>query len=257
MARFVTVLTLVCCAWAVKALSRNGTVIAEPHSIPYQADLIIEVIDDDTRYRTGSLISPNYVLTAANCVVGSSNITVVMGVYNAEDKEEPTRRTYVGDTYVVHPSYNQSTGYHDIAVIHLKDSAEVNEFVQPVILPRHRYKDLIGQQAQVSGWGNVSAGCDLELSKMRYANITIGSPSDCLPQFPHPDSAQMCPVPSDALFHVTDFGAPLVLNDVQIGIAAATSFTNGIESNPQIYTRVDHYLSWINNNTDVKIKETC
>ncbi|KAB0794002.1 hypothetical protein PPYR_13622 [Photinus pyralis] len=253
MALLVISLMLGSCLLMVKGLSPTGSLIADKYSIPYQADLIVEVPGADTRYRTGTLISCNYVLTAANCVDGSSKITVIMGVYNVEDKNEPTRRTYLGDAYTAHPWYNGSEGYHDIAVIHLNESAEINAYIKPVTLPHHPCTHLFGKQARVSGWGNVVANTPWEYSVLRYAYVTIGSHANCHPQFPQVTSAQMCPVPTEVFFHISDIGAPLVFKGVQIGIAAATSFTNGIESHPQVYTMVDRYLPWIKNNTDVKI----
>lgn len=254
MALMVTSLMLVSCLLTVKGLSPTGSAIADKYSIPYQADLIIEVPGADTRYRTGTLISRNYVLTAANCVDGSSKITVIMGVYNVEDKNEPTRRTYLGDAYTAHPRYNGSTGNHDIAVIHLNESSEINDYIQPVTLSRYPYTHLCDEQARVSGWGNVDTNSPWEYSVLRYANVTIGSPAKCRPQFPVYSPAQTCPLPTNVFFHISDIGAPLVFEGVQVGIAARTSFTNGTESHPQLYTMVAPYLSWITNNTDVKIE---
>ncbi|KAB0793998.1 hypothetical protein PPYR_13618 [Photinus pyralis] len=255
MPRLLVVLAFVGCISVAKSLSPEASEIATKHAIPYQANLRIEVIDSDIRYCAGTLISPNYVLTAANCGDGASKILVDMGVDDVENRQEPTWRTYLGDAFIAHPLYNKSTGYHDIGLIHLFEPAEINDAIQLVTLPDHRYKNLAGKMARISGWGNVNASTDLDHRLLRYADIPIGSHSNCLPQFPYPNFAQLCPAQSDSYFQTYDFGAPLMLKDVQIGIATATSFDNGIETNPQIYTRVDPYLSWIMNNTDVTIEQ--
>ncbi|KAK5641108.1 hypothetical protein RI129_009655 [Pyrocoelia pectoralis] len=231
--------------------------VVEKHSIPYQADLIIDFPDSETLYRTGTLISSNYVLTAANCVVGSSNITVVMGVYNVEVKDEPTRRTYTGVSYTASPLYNGNKGRDDIAVIRLNRPSEINEYIQLAKLPRYsdKYTSLIGKVARVSGWGNVDSNSDLEHSILRYANITIRDHSECQPQFQQTSIGQLCSTHTDKLFEVSDIGAPLVLGKVQIGIAAVTNIVNGKEQSPQIYTRIGRYLRWLDDTTDANIKE--
>ncbi|KYQ49531.1 Chymotrypsin-1 [Trachymyrmex zeteki] len=51
---------------------------------------------------------------------------------------------------------------------------------------------------------------------------------------------------------MNDFGAPLVVNGVQIGIASFGNSCNAGE--PDVYTRVGSFLSWINEN--LKTKDT-
>ncbi|KAB0794000.1 hypothetical protein PPYR_13620 [Photinus pyralis] len=241
---------------AVPSLRIAGGEVAEKHSIPYQADLIVKFPESETLFRTGTLISPTYVLTAANCVVDSSNITVIMGVYNVEDKKEPTRRKYKGVSYTAHPLYN-ADGLNDIAVVRLNQSAEINEYIQVALLPRYSYlftKPLIGKVAKVSGWGNVDGNSDPELTVLRFAEITIRHHTECRSKFPRTNSGQLCGTDPERYFEISDIGAPLVLGKVQVGIAAATTIINGTERSPQIYTRIDRYLLWIGSNTDVTIE---
>ncbi|KAF5271215.1 hypothetical protein FQA39_LY08222 [Lamprigera yunnana] len=233
----------------------KGSQISHRGQFSFQADLIIAFKGSDTLYQTGSLISKNYVLTTASIVIDSDKITVVLGAYDVENKTEPTRRTYDGSHYSAHSRYDPKTGLNNIAVIKLNQSAEINDFIKTVPLPRFSYicKPLIGKVARVSGWGNVIPPVPIEYSVLRYADVRIKPPHDCLNVFPHTNYKQLCTTDSKKYFEQSDIGAPLVLGKTLVGVAAASAFNNGIESAPQVYTRIDVYLDWIKSSTDVTI----
>merc|ERR1711892_231461 len=89
-------------AWAVKEVKKNGAstnkgtnldlkatcgIEAEENQWPWQVALFI----DDAWFCGGSLISENYVLTAAHCVDGASYFDVMAGAHNVRDASEPHR----------------------------------------------------------------------------------------------------------------------------------------------------------------------
>lgn len=48
--------------------------------------------------------------------------------------------------------YNGDTLKHDIALLKLSSSAELNSKVQPVCLPTRSYRNAVGVSATVTGW---------------------------------------------------------------------------------------------------------
>ena len=64
-----------------------GGVEATPHTWPWQVALFI----DDAWFCGGSIISENYVLTAAHCADGASYFDVMAGAHNVRESSEPNR----------------------------------------------------------------------------------------------------------------------------------------------------------------------
>ncbi|KAF5280041.1 hypothetical protein FQR65_LT03296 [Abscondita terminalis] len=236
-------------AYAVK-----GSSLSQKGQFPYQADLIIEHAST-TLYRTGSLITTNYLLTTASNVQGSTKIAVILGVYNVEDKQEPSRRTYDGVSFKVHEKYTSESGPNNIALIKLNQSAEINEFIQVVPIPRFSYicLPLVGKTVRVSGWGDVTAQTPPEYQVLRYADIEAKSYKRCQSTFPLANYKQLCSTCKKKYFEESDIGAPLVLGKTLVGIASATNYVNGSASSPQLYTRLDTHLEWIELNSDLVI----
>merc|ERR1711915_433103 len=60
---------------------------AEPNQWPWQVALFV----DNAWFCGGSLISENYVLTAAHCVDGASYFDIMAGAHNVRESSEPKR----------------------------------------------------------------------------------------------------------------------------------------------------------------------
>merc|ERR1711915_984759 len=60
---------------------------AEPNQWPWQVALFV----DNAWFCGGSLISENYVLTAAHCVDGASYFDIMAGAHNVRESSEPNR----------------------------------------------------------------------------------------------------------------------------------------------------------------------
>ena len=223
----------------------NGTISARG-ARPYQV-----AMTDTTgfQYCGGTLISSTWVLTAAHCVKGTaaSSIRIRAGVNKLSDS---TQGQTVGVSSVtVHPSYSSATNAADIALLKLS-TAVSNPYAAPAKLPSNAVEsvlDVKGKYAVVSGWGltqgnnNSSASDDL-----REVSIPIT---------PNPTSCGGSSVPGNVICGEAyqgkdscngDSGGPLaqtynstfyVLGIVSYGPAACTGYG--------VYTRVNGYLSWI------------
>jgi secreted trypsin-like serine protease len=90
------------------------------HSIPYQVALT-DYRDKGVPYCGGALISPNYVLTSAQCTKGKTagTILVVVGEHNYQligDGED----YYDVEAITTHPSYNPADSHtNDLALLRL------------------------------------------------------------------------------------------------------------------------------------------
>merc|ERR550532_2411456 len=72
---------------AIKEGRIVGGVEATEHAWPWQVALFI----DDAWFCGGSIISENYVLTAAHCADGASYFDVMAGAHNVRESSEPNR----------------------------------------------------------------------------------------------------------------------------------------------------------------------
>ncbi|KAL7010714.1 hypothetical protein ACKWTF_016849 [Chironomus riparius] len=87
----------------------------------------------------GSIISEQYILTAAHCETDRVNgppVVVKLGVIYIHDTELNAQLIVI-DSFISHPNYKSSEKYFDIALIKLKSFIRFDEYVRPacVCLP--------------------------------------------------------------------------------------------------------------------------
>jgi secreted trypsin-like serine protease len=103
-----------------------------------------------------------WVLTAAHCVenVSPAQVQVVLGVHDADQKNDPYRQTFVAKQIIRHPNYhNHGVIENDIALIELPTAASFNARV--AVIPYAQAADsalyAAGAMATVTGWGRLSS----------------------------------------------------------------------------------------------------
>jgi secreted trypsin-like serine protease len=104
----------------------------------------------------GSLISNQFVLTAAHCCTSSSfNFSVIrLGIKDLTDNANSINRS--AKSYVVHPDFDPTKFKHDICLVLLDSPVQINDRVQPISLPMES-EELFSQNSDsylyVAGWG--------------------------------------------------------------------------------------------------------
>jgi secreted trypsin-like serine protease len=234
---------------------RTGKTPAQPGAQPW---MVVLVDADEPSVQEGqfcgaSLISPQWVLTAAHCVEDQSpdSVDVVVGRYQLSSD----RGERIGAKRIIpHPGYvNEQDGQaNDIALIELSRSATAGQPIS-IIGVANASVDDPGVQARVAGWGRVpEKGLDVT-DKMYSVDVPVVTEQAC--QAAHDGEIQadeLCAgLPQGGADSCEgDSGGPLFVPNaggkaVQIGIVSWGGDGCGLPQSYGVYTRLTEYEQWI------------
>jgi secreted trypsin-like serine protease len=260
---------------------------AKPGKFPYQVRLYAS-LDDEKGFCGGSIIDPQWVLTAGHCVVNGAKTegpqtpveTVFVG-YGSTDRTKTTK--IESEEIVVHPLYLEKAlaGGGDVALVKLKEpipGAEKVEIANP-----DTEKELVtrGVKVTVTGWGAIWDPEDKEVvellskidpqadvtEKLNYplklheADINVMALDECRaiyePQKLGIADSEICALKPRSVTNSCygDSGGPLVVRAeeprryVQIGIVSWGDRC-GRAGNPNVFARVASFSDWIKQTMD-------
>ncbi|CAG4956208.1 unnamed protein product [Colias eurytheme] len=207
----------------------------------------------------GSLISDQYILTAAHCVETLDDVKpsiARLGVVDiGENSFNPETDVNVSNI-IVHPQYGRKNKYNDIALLRLDRRVSLSSNLNPVCL--YTQDDDPKVALTITGWGKTSTSRDTNSALLLKANVTVVETSKCSALYGTwrrlPDGiarTQICAGDEQGRFDTCqgDSGGPLqalTSPDGQYRLVGVTSFGRGCASTvPGVYTRVASYLDWI------------
>ncbi|XP_075182690.1 granzyme A-like isoform X2 [Anomaloglossus baeobatrachus] len=151
-----------------------------PHSRPYMA-YIATVIENKTSC-AGSLIRPNWVLTAAHCKTAVNKTKVTLGVHSLKEKETENQMINIIASFQP-KEYREQTKRFDIKLLQLSRDAELNSAVDILPLPDNDTDVKADTICQVAGWGQTETR--KFSSALREVNVSIFDREQCKKKWRH------------------------------------------------------------------------
>ncbi|XP_033757357.1 fibrinolytic enzyme, isozyme C-like [Pecten maximus] len=212
---------------------------ASIQNYPWQASL-----QDTGSHNCGAVvISARKAVTAGHCIGGGA-----LEIRVGSDQHLEGGKLFKVSKATVHPDYGSGEGTfpNDIAVLDFDEDITGDSGATAVKMPDASSGDFAGQTCTITGWGRTSGGAPLP-DVLQEAKTTVLSNSDCgdIWGASSINDGHVCVFNNDTGACNGDSGGPLTCDGVLVGVTSWGAVGCPISS-PSVYTRITHFLNFIN-----------
>uniref|UniRef100_A0A8C9TKS8 pancreatic elastase II n=1 Tax=Scleropages formosus TaxID=113540 RepID=A0A8C9TKS8_SCLFO len=235
---------------------------ARPHSWPWQISL--QYSKNGGWYHTcgGTLISNEWVLTAAHCINSLNTYRVVLGKHNLVE-EEGGSVAIGASKLVVHEKWSSLFIRNDIALVKLETPVTFSDTITPACLPDAGFILPNEAPCYVTGWGRIYTGGPIA-DILQQALLPVVDHATCT----KPDwwgsqvkDTMVCAGGDGVVSGCNgDSGGPLNCrsDDGSWAVHGIVSFGSGLSCNypkkPTVFTQVSSYIEWIDTVSTTRLR---
>ncbi len=229
----------------------GGEEVSPKYAYPWQVQIGIQVGVGDYSYCGGSLLSHDWVITAAHCVfdVDKSKVSIWAGKHYLPTQNEDSQQYSKAERIIIHPQYDSIQDMNDIALIKLASPFVYTDEVHRIALAKPTSGHFTNRTATVTGWGLTGDGYNLS-SVLKELSTTVIANSVC-DNYWSVQSNQICTLTVGEQAYYGDSGGPLFLwEDGEPILVGVVSYWSGTvsENAPVVYSRISSFYDWIISN---------
>ncbi|XP_005463560.2 transmembrane protease serine 9-like [Oreochromis niloticus] len=216
---------------AVNSSSITGVRDAAPGSWPW-----FTIVNT---YSAGSLITDQWVLTAASSVSEDYSSMVVLLGSNSLSGPNPNKvRLNVIDA-TCHPGFNPSTRENNICLLKLSAPVNFTDYIQPICLASENSTF----NNETSSWAIGFGGIEVLSYNLQEAKVSVVGNNVCKARFPWIPDSIICTRETDSCWDT--LGAPLMTQSKSVWLQSGVFSVPGCTASPSVYTPVSQYQKWI------------
>lgn len=211
-----------------------------------------------------ALISDQWVLSAAHCVLSVNKLYLHFGIHKTHDDNEPQRETQVirsESNIFVHPDFTEEDIINDIALIKLDRPIKFLPAIQPIKMAKI-FDSNVEEKVAAILIENGNTGIGTEVVEWMYVNTT--SHTRCMKRFSFVGSDQtvicaeneygILPVDGDSVGPLVRLSDNTLIGIYSFIINPMLLDPDSMEISIHVYTNVAYHMKWIQSTTNLNFE---